>query len=180
MDMDKEKDLDLDLKSEEEAIASCVPNESLDATRKTLLKVEFEAARKAYPGTRGGLTVEWSNFEKKNKDHLAEIVPLLLPAIVAERAHKDIINRTRTDPLQWKHFSTWINKRCWEQELEVFNGSQNGGGGRQGNSAAERNNRKLAEQLGKIAGAAGIGPGGSAQVLHLLSPGDPGSRHDGR
>lgn len=125
---DKEQDLNLDLKSEE-AIASCVPKESIAATRLTLLKAEFDGVRKSYPGTRGGLTVEWANFEKKNHGHIAEIIPLLAPAIAAEKAHKEILNRTRTDPLQWKHFTTWINKRCWEQELEavdVKTGNRNG------------------------------------------------------
>lgn len=175
----KDKEQDLDLESEKKTIASDVPKESIDATRKTLLKAEFDAVRKSYPGTRGGLIVEWANFEKKNHDHLAEVVPLLGPAIAAEKAHKELINQTRTDPLQWKHFSTWINKRCWEQELEAING-KNGSGGRTGNSVAQRNNAKLAEQLGKIAGAARVGPGGGAEVLHLLSPGNTGIGHDGR
>ncbi len=117
--MDKDQDPDPDLKNQEkESIATDVPTGSIAATKATLLKHEFNEARRLYPGTRGGLTVEWDNFEKKNRGHLADIIPKLLPAIEAEKVHKDAINKTRSDPLQWKHFTTWINKRCWEQELE--------------------------------------------------------------
>lgn len=130
-DQDKDQDQDLEIQKEEDSNASAVPEESIRATRKTLLKEQFDKARKRFPGSKGGLTVEWENFEKKNRKTLEETIPKLLPAIEAEEAHKAAIAAAGRDPPAWKHFATWINKRCWEQELEEVNG-KTGSGWRRG------------------------------------------------
>ena len=72
-------------------------------------KVCFEKARKLYPSTKRGLDTEFANFTKKHKDW-REVLPLLLPAI------ENQIKCSRPDKW-WKHFQTWINQRCWEEEI---------------------------------------------------------------
>lgn len=79
-------------------------------------KEKFEEARKAYPGTKRGLDVEWDNFRRKNK-RTAEIVPLLLPAIRLEERFKSECARVRAHVPPWKNFATWINNSCWTQEF---------------------------------------------------------------
>lgn len=159
-----------DLLSSLDPRASDVPKESIDATRKTLLKAEFDKARRAYPGTRGGLTVEWANFEKKNAGHLEEIIPRLLPAIVAEKAHKEIINRNRSDPLQWKHFVTWINKRCWEQELENVEASNGNGWTGRKESRADRLDRDARDIIREHGSAQGGDPAPTQPDFSLSEP----------
>lgn len=176
-DKDKEQDPDPVVQRKKASRATDVPPESIGATRETLLKHEFDLARRQYPGTRGGLTVEWENFKKKNAGHLEDIIPLLGPAIAAEKKHKDALNKTRADPLQWKHFQTWINKRCWEQELEVIDGTHKPNNPKR-ESFAQANARKA----GEIYAAAGAGFGHTSPdsgVLPLDGEGDPGGAGHG-
>ncbi len=76
----------------------------------------FNEAREAYPGNRNGLDSEWDNFEKKNPDY-TDILPLLLPAIEREIAHKAKLKTSNQFCAEWKNFQTWINKKCWTQEF---------------------------------------------------------------
>jgi hypothetical protein len=75
----------------------------------------FEDARKLYPGTKRGHATEWAGFAK-HRDH-AECLPLLVPAIEAEKASKDAARLAGGFCPEWPHFSTWINQRRWEQEI---------------------------------------------------------------
>lgn len=85
-------------------------------------KEEFDVFRKAYPGTKRGLTTEFENFRKKHKDW-QEVIPLLLPAA---RAYSEQ-TRTRGTPKEYiKHLQTWINNRCWETDYQPDNNSING------------------------------------------------------
>jgi hypothetical protein len=79
-------------------------------------KKYFESARLLYPGNRNGLESEWDNFEKKNPEY-DEILPLLIPAIEREIAHKAALKASNQFCAEWKNFQTWINKRCWTQEF---------------------------------------------------------------
>ena len=76
----------------------------------------FEAFRKAYPGTRRGADVEWENFSRKN---FPEDVPLLMPALMREMAHKEECARVGAFVPEWANLSTWINQRRWTQELST-------------------------------------------------------------
>lgn len=81
---------------------------------KTLQKAkeDFDAFRKAYPGTKRGLTTEFENFKRKHKDW-RDVIPLLLPAA------KAYAEQTRGTPKEYiKHLQTWINNRCWETEYQ--------------------------------------------------------------
>ncbi|HET6556034.1 MAG TPA: hypothetical protein VFG54_01895 [Prolixibacteraceae bacterium] len=74
----------------------------------------FEAFREKYPGTRRGLATELNGFLKKNS---LEDIPLLLSALEKEIAHRKYLAKTNQFVPPWKNLSTWINKRCWEQEF---------------------------------------------------------------
>ena len=93
-------------------------SDSTDHTEeKNIVRLQFEEARKAYPGTKRGLDPEWANFQRKHRDHLAEIAPLLLPAILAERKHKSNLKASQKFCPEWANFQTWINQARWTQEF---------------------------------------------------------------
>ncbi len=79
----------------------------------------FDEARKLYSGSKKGLKTEYSNFVWRSKHPIAgkpkfviaEVLPLLKPAI-----DQQIIWR-KADGRYWKNFQTWINQRCWEEEV---------------------------------------------------------------
>lgn len=111
MDKDQDKDPDLNLESEE---AIDVPAESIRATKLTLLKAEFDIARKRYPGTRRGLEVEWGNLAGKFKP--ADVVPLLLPAIERGLAYREGCASVNAFAPDWPMFATWINQSRFTEE----------------------------------------------------------------
>ena len=76
---------------------------------------EFEKARTLYPGTKRGGKTEFGNFCKKHKDWRS-VISLMGPAI---QLQIDWRKSARGDEFRpaWKHFSTWINNRCWEEEV---------------------------------------------------------------
>ena len=79
-------------------------------------QASFDIARKAYPGVKAGLEPEFANFRKKHKAY-REIIPLLLPAIEREKAHKAALHAAGQFVPQWKNFKTWINNTCWTNEF---------------------------------------------------------------
>ena len=79
----------------------------------------FEDFRKLYPGDKRGLETEFKNFLKKNKPGIAN---LLLPALHKEIEHRNKAQLKNMFVPGWKHLSTWINKKCWEQEFQPING----------------------------------------------------------
>jgi len=76
----------------------------------------FEQARKYYPGNKGGLKAELDNFVKKYPDEWQKALPLLLPAMMREKVDKEQKLKNNNFKQNWKHFTTWINKRSWEEE----------------------------------------------------------------
>ncbi len=78
------------------------------------LMSRFEAARKFYPGVKGGLTKEFGVF-KKHKDY-KECIDLLIPAMEREAAYKKTCAEAGKFVAEWKNFQTWLNQRCWENE----------------------------------------------------------------
>ncbi len=84
----------------------------------------FDGARRLYPGTKRGCATEFLNFKKKHKDWLAAL-PLLGPAIEKLIEWRAKYNGFIPD---WKHFRTWINNRCWEDELPENNNGQTNNG----------------------------------------------------
>ncbi len=80
-------------------------------------KQVFEVFRNAFTGQKNGLETEFANFTKKNKNY-AEILPLLLPAIEIENQYRqEALDLGVFFPVS-KSMKTWINQKCWEQELQ--------------------------------------------------------------
>ena len=78
--------------------------------------VVFDVFRKAYPGTKNGNEVEFSNFKKKNKNW-KEVLPelkALLDCIINQRSLK---KSSGGFVAEWKNLSTWINQKCWTEEV---------------------------------------------------------------
>ena len=93
--------------------ALCTSGVTVSISRKDA-RSEFEAFRKAFPGTRRGAEVEWENFSKKN---FPEDVPLLMPALMREMAHREECARVGAFVPEWANLSTWLNQRRWTQEF---------------------------------------------------------------
>lgn len=84
------------------------------------LENEFDIFRKKYPGRKNGLKIEYDNYKKKNKDWIVNLTKLL-PALEKEIIWRsNLINANQFVP-SWKDLSTWINKKCWLQELNIEN-----------------------------------------------------------
>jgi hypothetical protein len=163
---------------------------TLPETRKRLAKaakidllkdpaaVFFDEARRAYPGSNGGLKAEWANFEAKYRLEMEIVLPLLAPAIQREIENKAALKDAGLFAPQWKNFQTWINKRSWEQEFGKVEGHGTNGSGRGHSgayeSAAQRNARKLRANLGLDASPGSDSAAGGV-VLPLLSPGTTGA-----
>lgn len=78
------------------------------------LKVKFEKFRKAYPGIKRGLDVEYANFIKKHPKDAAMIVDSLLPALQREIGYHQTCQMTGKFCPEYQHLKTWINNRSWE------------------------------------------------------------------
>lgn len=76
----------------------------------------FENFRKSYPGIKKGLETEFSNFKKKHKDW-KEVLPELLPLLKCQINERTVLKSAGQFVPEWKHLSTWINQRCWEEEF---------------------------------------------------------------
>ena len=86
-------------------------------------KILFEEFRKIYLGTKRGLDVEFANFCKKHKDW-REVLPYLKVnyerQIEAKKSQRGSI-----DPRYEKHLQTYINQRCWEEEISYGSNTTN-------------------------------------------------------
>jgi hypothetical protein len=78
----------------------------------------FEEARKMYPGSKNGAGTELMNLKKKHSDW-KEVIPTFKEKISNQIRNRVIKNTAGEFVAPWKNFSTWINKRCWEEEAGV-------------------------------------------------------------
>lgn len=81
---------------------------------------EFSDAYHAYPGTKLSIKKECATFIKAVGGLAAakKTVGKLLDAIAKEKAHKEALAKAGRFVPEWKHFKTWLNNRCWEQQLQ--------------------------------------------------------------
>lgn len=77
----------------------------------------FNAFRVCYPGTKKGAEVEFENFKKKHKDW-EQVLPLLSPALTYQIGARAKLKAIPKFVPEWKNLQTWINGRCWEEEIE--------------------------------------------------------------
>ncbi len=88
-------------------------------------QLQFEQARKLYPGSKSGFGPEYKNFLKqckKQKWNAKEILPLLLPAIVEQMRRRRIRRGANVWTAEWRHFPTWINNQGWTTEIPLPEG----------------------------------------------------------
>ena len=80
----------------------------------------FEIFRISYPGTKRGFGSEFENLKKKHKDW-KKIVPVLSDALTYQNSAREIKRLSGGFVPEWKNLQTWINQRCWEEEIETNN-----------------------------------------------------------
>lgn len=78
---------------------------------------EFERFRKAYPGNRRGLKIEFDNFKKKHSDYRTAVF-LLYPALEKLNEWREQKRRLNQFVPEYANLSTWLNQRRWEMEFE--------------------------------------------------------------
>lgn len=83
----------------------------------------FEKFRLAYQGSKNGHDTEFKNF-KKHKDW-KEVVRFLLPAHERQEAIREQQKRETGWRPQPKNLKTWINNRCWEEEIKYDSNQTN-------------------------------------------------------
>ena len=79
-------------------------------------KMLFESFRKIYRGTKRGLDTEFANLKKKHKDW-RDVVRILLPAYERQCEQLDRNKAAGAFVPQPKTLQTYINQRCWEDEI---------------------------------------------------------------
>lgn len=80
--------------------------------------VIFDSFRRTYRGTKRGNEVEFKNFVKKHADW-KEILPKLLDMYKSQCALLDERARRNLFVPQPKNLQTYINQRCWEEEITL-------------------------------------------------------------
>lgn len=82
------------------------------------LKNLFEIFRKEYPGTKRGLDVEFENLQKRHKDW-RDIIPILSEKLQYQIQAREAKMLAKQWLPEWKNLQTWINQRCWEEEINT-------------------------------------------------------------
>ena len=72
-------------------------------------QVKFESFRIAYPGKKDGSDIAFQHYLEGG--NLIRDIDLLLPALEKEKVY--MLGKT----INWKNLKTWINDKCWTQEL---------------------------------------------------------------
>jgi hypothetical protein len=108
-------------------------------------KILFEEFRKAYLGTKRGLDIEFTNFCKKHKDW-RDVLPYLKVnyerQIEAKKSQRGSI-----DPRFEKHLQTYINQRCWEEEISYGSNTHSTNHGHEAVSATDKARQRAIETL---------------------------------
>jgi len=80
----------------------------------------FKEFMNLYPGNKTSFNFDFGRLhQEKYCKKVAEIVPLLKPALIKEIQHREALKSIGEKFIpDWKMLSTWLNKTCWEQEFE--------------------------------------------------------------
>lgn len=105
----------------------------------------FEDFRNVYLGTKRGCKVEFENFKKKHKDW-KEVLPNLKPAYERQVEAKKS-QRGSIDPRYEKHLQTYINQRCWEEEITYGSNTSTTNHGHEAVSATDKARKRAIETL---------------------------------
>jgi hypothetical protein len=125
-DKEEDKEQDMDMVKEESEI--------------------FEIFRISYPGTKRGHDAEFENLKKKHKDW-KKIIPLLSDSLNYQKSAREIKRLSGGFIPEWKNLQTWINQKCWEEEIETNNIS-NGTNKKSSGASNEAIARIIAEKFG--------------------------------
>ena len=111
----REKQLDTENVTCYESVRNTLKDKiNKDKIIKEDIKEIFNVFRMQYLGSRGGLDIEVKNFLKSNNPNDVE---LLLPALLHEIEYKKKLKQSGLFCPEWKNLKTWINQKCWLQEL---------------------------------------------------------------
>jgi hypothetical protein len=110
----------------------------------------FEIFRQSYPGTKRGFDPEFENLKKKHKEW-REIVPILSDSLNYQNSCREIKRKSGGFVPEWKNLQTWINQKCWEEEIEINNIS-NGKHIKRSGASNEAIARIIAEKFGSDSG----------------------------
>ena len=102
--------------NETQSIWQTTPNNNDNNENKEYMSI-FEGFRSIYPGTKRGLETEFKEL-KKHSDWKT-VLPLLTPALNNEIRHKQALIANNEFCASWKNLKTWLNGRCWEQEIKA-------------------------------------------------------------
>lgn len=80
----------------------------------------FDEFRKIYKGNYRGLKTEFENFKKKHKDW-KDVLPTLKQTYEKQLAIKEEARSRGCFVPNEKNLSTYLNQRCWEEELNFEN-----------------------------------------------------------
>ena len=78
----------------------------------------WEIFRANYPGTKRGTNVELDNLKRKHKDW-KEVIPILSDALSYQISARASKSSNGGFVPEWKMLQTWINQRCWEEEIST-------------------------------------------------------------
>ena len=121
------------------------PPQGIECEELSQEKILFEEFRKAYLGTKRGLDIEFTNFCKKHKDW-REVLPYLKVnyerQIEAKKSQRGSI-----DPRYEKHLQTYINQRCWEEEISYGSNTHSTNHRHEAVSATDKARQRAIETL---------------------------------
>ncbi len=103
--------------SDDESTQNRIEKNRIDKKELSDLEI-FDAFRKLYGGVKKGNQTEFKNFQKKHKDW-KEILPKLTKIIQKQIEHRRRKELKKEFVPEWKHLTTWINNRCWEEEIPL-------------------------------------------------------------
>jgi len=91
---------------------------SSSSSKKNKYSVSFETFYKKYP-IKKSKDPAFKNWEKLNREKQLPELKILLDAIEQQKKEKEIqINNNQFCP-EWKHPSTWLYQKCWEDEVDL-------------------------------------------------------------
>lgn len=121
------------------------PPQGIECEELSQEKILFEEFRKVYLGTKRGLDIEFANFCKKHKDW-REVLPYLKVnyerQIEAKKSQRGSI-----DPRYEKHLQTYINQRCWEEEISYGSNTHSTNHRHEAVSATDKARQRAIETL---------------------------------
>lgn len=93
-------------------------NEDINININKEEKKVFDIFRKDYLGTKRGNDIEFTNFLKKHKDW-KEVLPLLSERLIYQKEARQVRRANKLFVPEWKNLQTWINQRCWEEQINT-------------------------------------------------------------